>query len=1012
MQGRLRQPQEGLQQLQGRLRPPQEGLQQLQGRLRGVKSYVGGFKGSCVSAGSLQKRACPPREKSIRSCAIVSDVQNARSSLGQRLTSKLLGAPLLLILLTLLLTVVGGFGLSKLRNEEDILAFLPEGDAQVTAFKDVAKRFGALRVALIGVAPKNGSEVFSSDLLSRMERLSTALKNTQGVDRVVSLSTMTDLLPSEGGVDVMPLVPSPVPSDPGTLAKLKARALSLPSVRGNCLSGDGKSALVMVFFSEGSKTRELAIQTRELARTELSAAASLYFGGAPFAGQSIYDDTQRDVGRLTPVALLLFFFVVLLAFWDAVPVFLTVVTVGLSAVLVLGGMGLLGVPFTVVTGTLPLILFASGSQYAIHILGRYYLVRGASPQLSPVQAAAESMRIAGPPVTVAALNCALGFLSFLVMNIGAMRAFGVAAAGGAVCCWLLSVTVLPAVVARWQGRRSSTPSHARFTALGAVMLRVFALVRRQRVAVAALAVAVAAVCGAFMTRVQVRMEPSAFFRPGSEPAEAQHFLDTQFGGAQFAQVVVEGDVTDPQSLSELRRLAAYARSLPGVTQVQSIVQPLSMVSEAMAGMRGLPGKRAQVATLLFFIEGEPSLRMLLSPDRQAALLHVRVLGDAQAMLKPLQSYVQSRWPFSLRRHSDDELAEELSWLLPESQRATRIESLRGAVARIRKEAPALLTATPSSASAGGATSTVGGGAAPAVPASAGAAPLPGTAAGAGTGGVGADAAPAPLGAGVDAGGATPDPEQAAAARLSAAQKICVGQLLEALRFASTGTDAAEGTLGGRPADEVRAELELVATALLAPPEDAAAKGATLTAQVTGEPVLNEAFSRSVDKNQWASLGLALLSVLVVLLVAQRSLRSAVLSLLPAVLSLLIVFGVLGMSGRPIDLGTSLVGSIVTSSGADFAMHYIWYLRRQPAREVVTAVGPVILTTAVLLGLGMGVLMLGASPPIRLFGGLSCAGMLLSAAFTFLLVPPLLGKLPGDVPEEPSGELQTPPASVP
>jgi predicted RND superfamily exporter protein len=275
-----------------------------------------------------------------------------------------------------------------------------------------------------------------------------------------------------------------------------------------------------------------------------------------------------------------------------------------------------------------------------------------------------------------------------------------------------------------------------------------------------------------------------------------------------------------------------------------------------------------------------------------------------------------------------------------------------------------------------------------------------------------DAAPAPLGAGADAGGATPDPEQAAAARLSAAQKISVGQLLEALRFASTGTDAAEGTLGGRPADEVRAELELVATALLAPPEDAAAKGATLTAQVTGEPVLNEAFSRSVDKNQWASLGLALLSVLVVLLVAQRSLRSAVLSLLPAVLSLLIVFGVLGMSGRPIDLGTSLVGSIVTSSGADFAMHYIWYLRRQSAKEVVTAVGPVILTTAVLLGLGMGVLMLGASPPIRLFGGLSCAGMLLSAAFTFLLVPPLLGKLPGDVPEEPSGELQTPPASVP
>jgi predicted RND superfamily exporter protein len=104
---------------------------------------------------------------------------------------------------------------------------------------------------------------------------------------------------------------------------------------------------------------------------------------------------------------------------------------------------------------------------------------------------------------------------------------------------------------------------------------------------------------------------------------------------------------------------------------------------------------------------------------------------------------------------------------------------------------------------------------------------------------------------------------------------------------------------------------------------------------------------------------------------------------------MVVFGGLGLYGQPIDLGTSLVGSIVTSSGADFAMHYVWYLRRRPASEVVPTVGPVIFTTASLLGLGMGVMVLGGSPPIRLFGGLSCAGMLLSATFTFLLVPALL-----------------------
>lgn len=80
---------------------------------------------------------------------------------------KLLGAPSLLLFLTLVIGVVGLIGVSKLKSEEDLLVFLPEGDADVTVFRDVATRFGALRVALIGVEPKVGHKLFSAELLGR-----------------------------------------------------------------------------------------------------------------------------------------------------------------------------------------------------------------------------------------------------------------------------------------------------------------------------------------------------------------------------------------------------------------------------------------------------------------------------------------------------------------------------------------------------------------------------------------------------------------------------------------------------------------------------------------------------------------------------------------------------------------------------------------------------------------------------------------------------------------------------
>jgi len=870
---------------------------------------------------------------------------------------RLLTMPKLLLLATLLIAAVGAFGMSKLRNEEDVLVFLPEGEPEVVTFKEVARKFGAMRVALIGMQPRpgapGGGELFSSEVLERIGRLSEALKNTTGVDRVVSLTTMTDLRPSEGGVDIRPLLPSPLPTDAAELQRLKAHALELPQVRGNVISADGKSALLLVFLAEGTKTQPLAEKARALAIAELGPVANVYFGGAPFAGQAIYDDTQHDVRRLTPLAMLLFFVIVLLAFRGWLPVVLTVATVGLAGVLVLGGMGLWGEAFTVVTGTLPLILFASGSQYAIHILGRYYLVRDAQHSAgggTRIAAAVEALRIAGPPVTVAAVNCCLGFLSFSVMNIHAMRTFGFACSFGVLFCLLFALTVLPAVVARWEPAAAAHGERQHFAGLGNRLLGVFEFSRRHRVLVVAGTVLLAVLCGGGMTRVEVRMNPSAFFRPGSEPELAEKFMDRSFGGAHFAQVLIEGDIIDPRALSEVRRLTTYARSLPNVTQVQSIVDPISLVGEAMAGLRGLPALRGQVSTLLFFMEGEPSLRTLMTPDRKAALLHIRVQGDAAPILAKVEEYLNGRWPFKLHRPTPEDLAEELCWLLPAGERAGRQAAVRDAVQRIGQQGLNL------------------GGPAPAPP-------------------------PPPAAGSADADVPVVDDQAEAAEmrRSKAAQKAASDILMTALTGSGTETATVH-----------RTEVELLAATILqppaepapgAPPADAAdttgAGGGFLRGRLTGEPMLDRGFSRAVERNQWLSLGVALGAVLVALLIAQRSLWAALLSLLPAVMSLMVVFGTLGAIGQPIDLGTSLVGSIVTSSGADFAMHYIWYLRRAPTREVVPTVGPVIFTTAALLGVGMGVMMLGGAPPIRLFGGLACAGMLLSAAFTFLLVPALL-----------------------
>jgi predicted RND superfamily exporter protein len=115
-------------------------------------------------------------------------------------------------------------------------------------------------------------------------------------------------------------------------------------------------------------------------------------------------------------------------------------------------------------------------------------------------------------------------------------------------------------------------------------------------------------------------------------------------------------------------------------------------------------------------------------------------------------------------------------------------------------------------------------------------------------------------------------------------------------------------------------------------------------------------------------------------------------MVPCLLTMVVIFGVMGLRHIHIDLGTSLVAGITTGAGADFAMHYLWYMRTQKADEVSRIVGPINLVGVGLVSLGFFVLALGSSPVMRLFGTLAGLGMSLSAALTCLLVPALLNKV--------------------
>jgi predicted RND superfamily exporter protein len=164
--------------------------------------------------------------------------------------------------------------------------------------------------------------------------------------------------------------------------------------------------------------------------------------------------------------------------------------------------------------------------------------------------------------------------------------------------------------------------------------------------------------------------------------------------------------------------------------------------------------------------------------------------------------------------------------------------------------------------------------------------------------------------------------------------------------------------------------------------------APLTGEVAGEPVLARGFSRSVAHNLDRSLAISIGVVLLLLYILFRSPRLALVCMFPSLLTLAVLFASMGVMHVRIDLGTSLVAGICTGAGSDFAMHWLWYLRRESATDVARTVGPIMVVSILLVSLGFFVLALGRSPVMQLLGTLAGTSMALSAALTCVLLPAL------------------------
>lgn len=154
----------------------------------------------------------------------------------------------------------------------------------------------------------------------------------------------------------------------------------------------------------------------------------------------------------------------------------------------------------------------------------------------------------------------------------------------------------------------------------------------------------------------------------------------------------------------------------------------------------------------------------------------------------------------------------------------------------------------------------------------------------------------------------------------------------------------------------------------------------------------------IQRTQLESFGLAAAVIFALVAAFLRSLRWALLALVPTVLPVVATLGAMGLAGASLDVGSAMVAAIVLGIAVDDAIHLLARYRvglgrgLPPSRAMSRAVhhvGRAVVTTSLALMLGFFTLTASSWKTIASFGALSAIAILGALAATLLVLPALV-----------------------
>ncbi len=505
------------------------------------------------------------------------------------------------ISLILILSILAALQASKFRLDASADSLILENDDDLNYFRQVSRRYPGGDFLFIAYRPDEA--ILSETVLKRVADMQADLEKIDGIDSMLNIlnvplidSPRVSFTELDSGVRTLrtlgvdenlalkeftssPLYKNLLMSPNGkTMAmqlslsvdedlrsKLVARDALREKKWANTLTTEEQTALAQAeaaytaASNKNQQQQKRLIQNVREVMSKYQGHGPMYLGGIAMIASDMTDFVSRDI-KVFGVAILLFLIVTLaFIFRQARWVILPMLCCFVSVFAMVGLVGLLGWPITVISSNFTSLLLIMTMSLTIHLIVRYRELNQLNPDWSQKTLITTTVEQMAKPCFYTSITTIVAFLSLVFSGIRPVIDFGFTMVVGICVAFSLSFILFPALASFLNVKRKADSQ----TITNAISAGIASFTKRfsKGILSTSLILAIFSIIG--ISKLEVENRFIDYFKESTEIYKGMYLIDSELGGTTPLDIIIKPDSSfiaamesAPEALSEADELDA------------------------------------------------------------------------------------------------------------------------------------------------------------------------------------------------------------------------------------------------------------------------------------------------------------------------------------------------------------------------------------------------------------------------------------------------------------------------